>query len=830
MAVVFQKTFFKTLLRDISQSLGRFVATFAIIALGVGFLAGLLATTPDMKVSADRYFDKTNMMDLFIKGTMGLTGEDRDALAALDEVASVQGAYVTDALVHIAGDQTLVARIYGLALENIGERDFINRMELLEGRMPLEDNECLVQQGGGFFADLAPGTTLTIEDTEDPGVYARTSYTVTGIVKSPLYLSTEREPSRIGNGRLGAVLYVREQAYALGVYTDFYLTLRGAAELSAFTEAYQKLVDSGISKIEALAKERSAIRHGEILAEARKTAAGRLDEAEAAYREGVRAAELELEGARKKLDDGKADLIQGEAELAGAEERIARGRAALEEEEARAARDLADNERALAAGEAEIARAKRTLAESKARLDLAKEEVERARASRIGRASSRARKGIAQYDEGLAAWEAGRAAVAEKEAELRQARDLLEAGKVRARGEFLRAREELDAGEEELRSGRARLASAREELLRGEAEYAAARADALAELRAGREGLDEARRNMADIDIAPPQWYVLDRNANVGCVNYKANAEKIADVAKVFPIFFLLVAALVALTTMTRMIEEKRTQIGVLKALGYQKRVIIAKYLVYCGLISILGSAAGMVSGFQGIPIIIYQAFGTMYHLPPLVTKFNWTFGLIACASTLGCITGVTLFASCGALWEKPAALMVPRAPRAGKRILLEYIPLIWRPLKFTYKVTARNLIRYKKHFFMTVTGIAGCTALMVTGFGLRDSLIDIARTQFEELLAYDLRIGLREDGGRDGVLEEFLNDAGNYAEMHSETVSLMDDDGVEIHATLYVPKVPEDLSGYIKLRDRKTRRPLPFSGSSVVLTEKMAAALKLRP
>jgi putative ABC transport system permease protein len=351
-------------------------------------------------------------------------------------------------------------------------------------------------------------------------------------------------------------------------------------------------------------------------------------------------------------------------------------------------------------------------------------------------------------------------------------------------------------------------------------------------LRQGEEDLLDARRKIGDISIDSPRWYVLDRNANVGCANYRTNVEKIADLARVFPVFFLLVAALVVLTTMTRMVEEERGQIGILKALGYQKRIIAAKYLIYCGITGILGSAVGMVSGFWGLPLIVYNAFGTRYRLPPLVLEFNWPFGLMACGTVLLCTMGATVYASYSSLWEKPAALMRPRPPRAGKRIFLEYIPLIWAPLKFTYKVTARNLIRYKKHFFMTVTGIAGCTALMLTGFGLRDSLVYIARTQFENILKYDFRLELGKDGGREEIIHTYLSNtrairSGGYMELHIGNAYVIHADE-RIGVSVYIPEKPETLSDFINLRNRNTNTAINFTADSAVVTEKIAEVMGL--
>ncbi|GHU85387.1 ABC transporter permease [Spirochaetia bacterium] len=853
MRLPFGKTYFKTILREIQGSVGRFLAIFAIVALGVGFLAGLLATTPDMKASADRYFHQSNMMDIFIKGTLGLTDADAEAVRTLENIEELLPGYVIDTMVKTSAEELLVTRIYGLPLDRIDEASFINRMELIEGRMPEHEGECLVQEAGGYLVKMPLGTRLEIPgDSDDTNgdehekndgslsidnntteTYSVKKYTVTGIVKSPLFISYEREPSGTGNGRLGAVMYVYDSCYALPAYTDFFITLKGTSKLATFSDEYERLVDDAAEKIKTLGEGRYAIRRVELLAEARKTGLALLADAETEYENGRKQAEAELAGGRRKLDAAAQEIAAGEAELADGKKRINEGRVHLAEERQRVTAELRDNEAALAQGEREIAAAKQTLAENKAKLDAARDEVEKTRASKTRMSTALGRDGVAQYDAGLAAYQAGLGTVTEKEEELRNGRILLEEGRLRADAEFARAEAELNLAEADIAAGQKRIGEARRELAAGLIEFESGQKTAEAELREGKQKIAEGRQKIDDIEIKSPEWYVLDRNANMGYVDFMMNSEKIADIAKVFPVFFLLVAALVALTTMTRMVEEERIQIGVLKALGYRKRVIAAKYLIYCALTGVFGSAVGMVSGFQGLPVIIYRAFGTRYHLPPLVTEFNWPFGLIACALVLLCTMGATVSASYQALWEKPATLMLPRAPKPGKRIFLEYIPFIWRNMKFTYKVSARNLIRYKKHFIMTVTGIAGCTALMLTGFGLRDSMLDIARTQFSDILKYDLRIEVRDGKDWDSRLTVFLggsngNQPMRHIEIHSESGYLIDEKE-RLSTVLYVPRPGENLGDFISLQNRKTKQPGEFNAESVVVTEKTAEELGVK-
>jgi len=529
----------------------------------------------------------------------------------------------------------------------------------------------------------------------------------------------------------------------------------------------------------------------------------------------------------QKLEEGAAEIAAGEAELIEAEKKLAEGQNTFAEKQRSVEQELKDAEAAIKNGETEIAAAKRALAESKIQLDAAQSEIDKYRDQRSVARSSRFREGVRQYEEGRAAYNAGVETVSGKELELEQGREALNAGRLKAREEFASAEQELDRAQAEIKAGWVSLAEAQRQLAEGEAEYMTQRAETAARLRDGGEQLEQARQSFTNADIPLPKWYVLDRNANVGCMNYKANTEKLDDVSRVFPIFFLLIATLVALTTMTRMVEEERIPIGTLKALGYRKRTILGKYLAYCALTGVLGSIVGVALGFQVLPVIIYNAFQTIYHLPPLVTALNWPFALIACAMVLGCTIGATIYACYRSLWEKPASLMLPRLPKAGKRVFLEHIPFIWNRMKFTYKVTARNLIRQKKHFFMTITGIAGCTALMTAAFGLRDSVTSIARTQFEDILAYDLQIDLRDEtSGAD-----FRRMLQNWTPIHSESGYIVKG-GERFNIVVIVPQNPDELSQFISLRarERRAQKPLPFTGETAILTEMIADRLGVKP
>lgn len=831
--VAVKKTYVKTIYREIKKSFGRFAAIFAIVALGVGFLSGLLITTPDMHVSVDEYYDKNRMTDIFIKGTLGLTEEDIKAVSTVDEVEQIMPAYVTDILMETNTDQTLVARVYGLPigkLENDNE-SFINRLELIEGRLPQDKKECLLERGGIYRSDVEVGTVLTISEENDDyenigDIYNTTQYTVVGIVSNPFYFSTERESSSIGNGQVGTILYVDESNYNLDVYTDFYITLKGAKELTAFSDKYETYVEEVVTKLEKIGETQSVLRSAEIIDEAREE----LEQGKEDYAKAKNEAESELASALQELEDGKKALASAEGDLKKAKEELNNGEAALAEEQEKAEEQLKVNEEALFVGKAALEQAKETLAQSKAQLDAVKEDIEQAKAllaSGVPLPDEILRQ-IEQYDAGVEAYQAGMAEVRAKEAEIESGKAILAVGKKEAEERFAQAEAKLKQGRLDLKKGETELEKGKQELTDGERKYEVEKAKAEEELRKAEHELAQAEDKINEIKDG--KWYVLDRNFNVSYASFSFNSDKVAAIAKVFPIFFLLVAALVALTTMTRMVEEERTQIGMLKALGYSKGSIMSKYIIYCGLASILGCAVGLVTGFQLLPKVIWNAYATIYHLPNFIAQFSWSFSLIASVVAVLCTMAATISACNQALKEKPAQLMLPRAPKAGKRIFLERIPFIWNHLKFSYKATARNLLRYKKHFFMTVIGVAGCTAMIVAGVGLRDSLGNISNIQFDKIIQYDLTITLKESNRENNVLGQFLNNRDQVEtsiEAFSETgKALVGEEKLTV--SIFVPKDPAQLQEVISLKERKSQKPIPFNDTSVILVEKLAETLEL--
>lgn len=327
-------------------------------------------------------------------------------------------------------------------------------------------------------------------------------------------------------------------------------------------------------------------------------------------------------------------------------------------------------------------------------------------------------------------------------------------------------------------------------------------------------------------------WLVLDRaSTNVSYVSYDMNVEKVQDIAGVFPIFFIVVAALVALTSMTRMVEEDRMQIGTFKALGYGRGRIMSKYLIFCCLASLIGCIAGVLIGFSLLPSIFWQAYGTMYTLPALEYGFSPWFALAVLVIALAGTAIVTWAACRNSMKERPAALMQPKAPKAGKRVLIERVGILWKPLKFKWKATLRNIFRYKKNMLLTIISVMGCTALILTGFGLNDSISSVSDMQFGDIILYDAVVDYTGDlsATENEALLDFIGEEGeDHISLYSENVQLrFGESGKQVEGSenvdFYIVDDAQQFASFISLHERKNSAIIDVSGDGIVLAENIA-------
>lgn len=505
----------KSTFREIKSSVGRFAAMLAIIALGVGFFAGLKVTRSNMVISMKDYLDRHGFYDFRLVSTWGFEPGDIEELKKMTgmpdgdaEIEDIEASISLDVMYSGAGGRRGVVKTMSLP-------DKVNTVELVAGRMPENSSECVADSR--MFGEDAIGTVITIAPENEQELrdkFVSESFTLVGLVQSPLYVQFERGNTSLGTGRLDGFIYLQPEAYHIEYDTDIYVRFRQNNPL--YGDAY-------------------------------------------------------------------IDYIEGKQEL----------------------------------------------------------------------------------------WE----------------------------------------------QSLSRLADRRYQKIRMEA------------------GLAELEK---------PETYVLGRNTNVGYVCFENDSNIVEGIANVFPVFFFLVAALVCITTMNRMVEEQRTQIGVLKALGYSSAGIMSKYMTYSGLAAVIGCVSGFFLGTWGFPKVIWVVYGIMYNTDKLLYVFDWRLAFFSVLVSLLCSVGATWFSCRLELAETAAQLMRPKAPKAGKRVFLEKLPFLWKRLSFLRKVSVRNIFRYKKRFFMMLMGISGCTALMVTGFGIKDSIADVAERQYREIQVFDLGVSLK--------------------------------------------------------------------------------------
>lgn len=768
-------TYLKDIFREIKISLGRFLSILCIVAIGVAFFAGIKASAPDMKNSADTYFDKYNVQDIQIYSTIGLTKKDVAAINKIKGVKSVQPSFSMDTLSQIDSTQMVIKVIsYGIDQK-------MNKIRVVEGRMPERENECLVEASSAtnkLYGTFHIGDTIKLQSGTDEALsksLKHTKFKIVGTCYNPNYLSYEKGSSNIGSGTVNSFIYIQNTNVLKDYYTEVDVCVKGAKNLDCYSDEYFDVVDPVLKKIKKISNKQIDARIQSYQSE--------LDEKKQEATDKFKNAENQFNDAQNKIDSGLSEIQSNELKLQNSKDQINQGWneyyanlqlldniptlqnaiAQIEESEKKLPELLSQKEQ-VENGLQQInaegdLNTKRTLIQNAIDfIDIAlkklenypdssdaetiriklneKKELLQGQLSLIDQAIAKKAELEAilpQIQSGIEQIQAGVAKKAELQSQLNQL--------LNAKNELNNAYVSLINGQAQYEDGVSKIEDAKNELNKSieqltlsKAEFNIQKHDALREL-------SDAQ---LEIDKMEGKWIVLDRNSHYSYRDYGACADRMDGIAKVFPVFFFLVAALVCMTTMTRMVDEQRNEMGTLKALGYSKLQIASKYIIYALIASILGSILGCSLGMYLFPTVIFNAWNTLYNIDQI--KFLFQPGLILLAS--GSVTGITLLATLYSIYseliEMPSQLMRPKAAKAGKKILLERITFIWKRLSFLQKVTARNIFRYKKRFFMTIIGIAGCSALLVAGFGINDSISDIVNQQYNVIYHYDATVSAK--------------------------------------------------------------------------------------
>lgn len=908
-----KRALLKDSLKQIVKTNKRFISILLMAFMGVGFFAGVRATSPDMKQTLDKYLDNKNMYDINLVSTLGLTEDDINEISQIDGTEKVIGIYSEDVFVKFEDEETVV--------KCISYEDEINNLQILEGNLPQNIDECVVEYNMNIGKGVKIGDYIEIrenlEDDEEPS-FINTKLKVVGIVRSPIYMTRDRGTTTLGSGKVSYFIYGNKNNINSDIYTEIDIAVSGSKEINTLTEDYEKLVETVEDKLNEIKPKREKFRSDEIILEANT----KLEDSQREFDEEKANAEKKIADAEKEIADGKKEIKKNEQKIKDAEKELQDGRNT-------AITEFANAEAQISASETKLAEARTAATDGKAYLEAKKNEAQQGIAQinagietiNTTQSDLEQNKALAesvllninkidstlnQLNEMLKEDEEllKNATTDEEKANLiqmieyiksqiellnTQKQELLSYGinqeklnqintgilecqtkKAELEKQIQLINSEIAKGENEIAVAQNQIASGYEQLESSKAELAKKRneinqkfIDAEKEIADGKKKIEEGKKELADgekeliekkeefntkiadaerklidarekvNDIENAKWYIWNRYDNAGFNSYSQDCDNIEKLGNVFPIVFFIIATLISLTTMTRMVEEERVQIGTLKALGYNKFQIMSKYIIYSLVASIIGGFLGAIFGLKFFPYVIITMYQMMYDITDIVIEINKYYMFLGIGLITACIVGATIYTANKELQSTPAEMMRPKSPKPGKRVLLEKIPFIWSKLSFTQKVTVRNMFRYKKKFLMTVVGICGCTALIVAGFGLKDSISGIMDFQYVDIYDYDMMIGLKSTLTNEEK-ETLIKDLENKDKIEKCIVTYMfaenvKHDNYKQESQIMVIKDTQTIDEIIKLKSLKTGEKLELNENEVIITDKLSQLLNVK-
>lgn len=780
------------------KNIGRFLSLLFIVALGVGFFAGLRETTPDIEATLDSYYDEHNLMDFKIVSTMGLTEDDIASLEGLENIEKVVASYSVDALI-----DGQAVRIHAIEEE-------INNVDLIEGSTPKNNNECIADA-----TKYKIGDTLTISKLSQEGILINSTYKVVGLANSPMYLSRQMGIASIGTGELASFIYIPRENFNSEYYTEVYLTAKGSLKETAYEKGYEEVTNLLLKELEELKPIRETKRYEEILEEATIEIRKIEDEAN----EKINSAQAELQEALEQINEGRAEIYNAKNEIITNENK-------LKEEEQNG---LLKIENARLAWE----ESNKVFSNTLASLGLTEETLQTA--------LNTINNNITSIEEILSTLPTDDPKYTEYQKtleELNKEKNNLQS-LITTMNTLKKSKEEIDnsekelheqirASEEELNKAKEILETQEQKIESAYEEYIAGTNTLEEQKKEVEAKINEAKSSLEEIE--KPVWYLLDRTDNNGYSSIWDDAGKVDAIAGIFPIFFIIVVALMCFNTMNRMIEEERGEIGVLSSLGYGSFSIINGYLFYVFFATVIGVTVGLLIGYTLIPNIIYSIYNANYILPSLDINMKLLPFFIIILITLGLMSLIAIISCLKELKNVPATILRPATPKSGKKVLLEHIKFIWKRLSFTGKVTARNMFRYKKRIVMTVLGVVGSTALLLTGFGLRDSISGLADLQYGKINHYDALLVFQnsfktmEEEWTDKLKEDNITE---YLPIYQASFTF---EAKDLTHDVYLIALEnnDELNNFITLNS-KVNENFTFPEDGVIISEKMADLLNVK-
>jgi len=815
------KTFFKEIIATIKKNIKKFVSLVCIIFLGVGFFAGMKSSSPDMRDTVSDYFSRTNFMDIKIVSSNGFNDKILNSLKEeVDEIDTIEGGYELDVATTLKNTELAIA-VYGYDENNV-----INKLEVIDGRLPYKDNECVVEES--LFHDIGYdiGDVINLNNSN----FKEERVTIVGIIRSPLYLSTDKGTTSLLSGRIDYYMYVVANNFNLEAYDVAYVKFKNND--NTFSSSYQTKAYNTKNAIKNKSKELSSEYLSDKINEAQKE----IDDMEAEY--------------NSQYNEAQSQLDSAESQISNAEEQLNTGYNQVKTEEQIEAY-LSDLKSALDVAKTQLDLAKKALDSANSEYSQANDEISTKKKElqsiidtytklyndkncdsvlSSGRILWRLtctlyKNTIDSYQTQLDAL-----SVSVDSSALTQAQKVYNL----AYSNYTTILAQYQTASTTIRNENAKLKSTLDEqkalLDEKKEELEAEKTRVTGELQTFRNKIDDAKDQLNLLKNS--DWYIYTRSDNSGYSQYYDDVNRISNLAKIFPIIFFLVAVLMTLTTISRMIEEDRTQIGTLKALGFKNGQILSKYIIYTTTASIIGSIIGITIGLILFPIIFYKIYSMMYMLPELKLSFNLFYSMAGLLIALTSTVLTAVLACKSTLKEAPAKLMKRKVAKPGKKMLLEYIPFIWNRFSFNRKITFRNLFRYKKRLIMTVVGVAGCVSLIIASFSLRDAVSNIVPDQYSNIFSMDVQLFYKDSVDRNTILTEqeyvsSLPEVKNSSLAHIENVT-MSLSTKTYTVYLVVPHDNDSFTNMVKLKKSASDEEYNLSDDGVILSQKLAKLLNL--
>lgn len=848
-----------TSVREIKSSFKRFLSLLIMSMLGVGVFIGIKMAAPDMMASLDKYYDDNNLYDVKVISTLGLTNEDVNELKEIKGIKDVYPSYSKDVLADVNNSESVI-KIMSYTSD-------VNQIDLKKGRMPKANNEILVEEAMLKSEDVKLGDTLKVKDDE---TFNENKLTIVGIVKSPLYITSStggsnRGNTNLGTGKINYYAYVNKDNFNIDYYTEIYVTLDNAKGKVTNSKEYNKLVDDVLKRIDNIKSKREKARYNEIYNKINNE-----------ITKEEQAGLSKLEAAKVSLDSANNKLISGKRKLDTSKNKLDKGRTDLENTKKTldAARSSLDSNKVLLEESKEkIENAKNEINNELNKYGITiddvynvKEKIDNINKDEI----------ISKIPEDIPLYEKIVKVINDLDTKAleEQIKDLINNEDV-INGiidvvpkddpnydevikvlnyykenkdkviELINGLEELKTAEEKYNEGMKLYNDAETEYQSGYNTYVRYYNEYQNGLSLYNNGLREYNsnlnlynskiaeyyesKNMFDLKIIEAKkaldeipkctWYTYSRIDDSGYSSFIDDGESVSNLSKVFPTIFFVVAILISLISMSRMVEDDRGVIGTFKSLGFSNRHIRKKYLLYSGIATLLGGLIGSLLGFFLLPKFIWSIYKILFDVPAFKYDLNPTNTIIGIAIAVICICGTTLLTIRKVVKEKPSDLMRPKAPANGKRVILEKIPFIWNHINFSNKITVRNLFRYKKRVIMTVVGILGCTALMLAGFGIRDSIVVIPSKQYKEIFNFDEMVYVTNSN------EEQINKTFDNKHVTNKVYTNMSTNMTvgTYSINTFIPENNDDLYKIVNLKDVKTNKILKIEENKVIISDKLS-------